>query len=127
MPPSIGVQSGATSTYIGVRGKMIVYRATYSGEPIATRNGLTLVEQETGLMLSAAWDRVQVNLHNLSINKKLLALSVFEVTEIDLLGEKRLSAVGLSGTIPVGALSIKAPRKRNELNRVVKGGSNAGT
>ena len=101
---------------------MLHYRTTYKGETIATKSGLVLAEQETGLILSAASARVSINSHNPAIIKRLLALPFFEVTEIELSGEKPEMVVGLSGSVPVGALSIKTPRKSNDLRLVVTDG-----
>lgn len=98
---------------------MLTYKKHYNGEPIATKNGLSLEEQETGILLRASEDRAFISSHNPSIVRALLSLPFFEVEEVELSGNKRKHVVGVSGTIPIGAISIKTPRQSNDLSRVV--------
>ena len=98
---------------------MLTYKKTYDGEAIATKDGLRLEEQETGLVINATSDRVLISSHNPSLIKGLLAAPFFKVQEIELSGEKRKRVVGLTGTIPVGALLIKTPRATNEISKIV--------
>jgi len=103
---------------------MLTYKKTYDGEPIATKNGLKLEEQETGIIIRADSDHAYINSHNPSIVRALLSSPFFEVQEVELSGEKRKHVVGVSGSVPVGAISIKTPRKNNDLSRVVRGKGN---
>jgi hypothetical protein len=89
---------------------MLKYVTSYSGERVAEDPGLQPAEKETGISFSASDGYATINTHQGAIMRKLLQCSFFKVTEI----EKRNGVVvGLTGQVPIGALSIKTPRKSN--------------
>ena len=100
---------------------MLTYKETYDGEPIAAKNGLRPEEQEVGIIIRAESDKALIDSHIPAVTKALLGLPFFEVERVELSGEKRKHVVGVAGTIPVGAISIKQPRRSNHPSRVVSG------
>ena len=98
---------------------MLTYKDSYDGEAIAPANGLKPEEQEVGIIIRAGSDFAIVDSHIPTVTKALLALPFFQVQRLELSGEKRKRVIGVQGTVPVGAISIKTPRSNNYPGRVV--------
>lgn len=109
------------------------YKSEYSGEPIASSNGLTKSEQEFCIYFSPESVKdgmAEIGSHIPSLTRALLRFPYFEVCENGLelsephyycAEEEEPRVVSVRGQIPVQSILIKAPRKSSRLRNIIAG------
>jgi hypothetical protein len=93
-------------------------RPQYSGEPVINDPGLSYIERETSLQFADRSQTVQFSTHSAAMIRALLACPFVRVESVEVLLPKEC-VVGLSGSFPIGALTIALPRQDNRPSRVV--------
>lgn len=94
------------------------HRVSYSGEPVVNDPRLKAAERETCFHMRDGSPLVDFNSHSAAVIRGFLAAPFVLVDDVELL-EPEGVVVGLSGSLPIGALSIHPPRRDDRPSRVI--------